>query len=36
MFHTIPVATLPQFKDLMTQIASTYKSNVRTYKDIAK
>jgi peptidoglycan/xylan/chitin deacetylase (PgdA/CDA1 family) len=36
MFHTIPVATLPQFKDLMTQIASTYMSNVRTYKDIAK
>ena len=36
MFHRIPATTLPEFKDLMTQIATTYKSNLRTFKDIAQ
>ena len=36
MFHRIPAATLPQFKELMTSIATTYKANVVTWKEIAK
>jgi peptidoglycan/xylan/chitin deacetylase (PgdA/CDA1 family) len=36
MFHKVPAATLPQFKELMTSIATTYKANVVTWKEIAK
>ena len=36
MFHRVPTATLPQFQELMTEIATSYKANLRTYKDIAK
>ena len=36
MFHKIPTTTLPQFKELMTQIATSYKANVVTWKDVAR
>lgn len=36
MFHRVPTATLPQFKELITSIATTYKGNVVTWKEIAK
>jgi hypothetical protein len=36
MFHKVPTTTLPQFKELMTQIATQYGANVRTWKDVAQ
>jgi len=36
MFHKVPATTLPQFKELMTEIATSYKGNLRTYKDIVQ
>jgi hypothetical protein len=36
MFHKIPPATLPQFRDLMTQIAAAYKPNIVTWKEVAR
>ena len=36
LFHKIPTTTLPAFKDLMTQIATSYKPNVVTWKEVAQ
>jgi hypothetical protein len=36
MFHRIPTSTLPQFKELMTSIATNYKNSVVTWKEIAR